>query len=178
MARGDVEGTLEILEPWAGPLSMLLRTPQGQGLALDAKAALARALGLLGAAYARKQEYASAEEVLRLGVQWVQDGEITGQLFAQLGELSLQQGQPGQAIGLLRRALALGCARETVLPALADCFVRRGRYVAALACIDEALARGVPEERMKRARLAALEKVGPVYREFKRRVPVAVSRAS
>jgi tetratricopeptide (TPR) repeat protein len=173
MARGDIEGTLQILEPWAGPLSMLLRTPQGQNLALDAKAALARALGLLGAAYARKQEFASAEEVLRLGVQWVQEGEITGQLFAQLGELSLMQGQPGQGIGLLRRALALGCPRENVLPTLADCFIQRGRAVAALACIDEALARGVPEERMKRARLAALEKVGPVYREFRRRVTQA-----
>jgi len=172
MKRGDHEGTLEILEPWAGPLSMLLRTPQGQALANDAKAQLARALGLLGTAYTRKQEYSSAEEVLRLGVQWVQDGEVTGLLFAQLGELSSLQGQYGQAIGLLRRALALGCPREQVLPLLAECFVQRGRAVAALGCIDEALARGVPEDRMKRARLAALEKVGSVYREFRRRVPV------
>lgn len=173
MKRGDHEGTLEILEPWAGPLSMLLRTPQGQALANDAKSQLARALGLLGTAYTRKQEYSSAEEVLRLGVQWVQEGEVTGLLFAQLGELSLLQGQHGQAIGLLRRALALGCPREQVLPHLAECFVQRGRAVAALACIDEALARGVPEDQVKRARLAALEKVGPVYREFRRRVPAS-----
>jgi tetratricopeptide (TPR) repeat protein len=171
MSRGDYEETLTILEPWAGPLSMLLRTPQGQNLAPDAKAALARALGLLGAAYTRKQEYAAAEEVLRLGVQWVQDGEVTGQLFAQLGEISSLQGQYGQAIGLLRRGLALGCSRESVLPALAECFVERGRAVAALACIEEAVQRGVPEDRLKRARLLALEKIGPAYRDFRRRAP-------
>lgn len=173
LRRGDHEGTLEILEPWAGPLSMLLRTPQGQNLALDAKAALARALGLLGSAYTRKQEYASAEEVLRLGVQWVQEGEVTGQLFAQLGELSALQGQHGQAIGLLRRALALGCSRELVLPALADSFMQRGRALAAIACAEEALKLGVPESRVGQVRLAALEQVGPALRNFRKRVPIA-----
>lgn len=173
LRRGDHEGTLELLEPWAGPLSMLLRTPQGQSLAVDAKAALARALGLLGAAYARKQEFGSAEEVLRLGVQWMQDGDVTGQLFAQLGEISALQGQYGQAIGLLRRALTLGCPREQVLPTLADCFLQRGRALAALACVEEALQRGVPEERVRDARLTALDRVGGAYREFRQRVPLA-----
>ena len=173
LRRGDADATVEILEPWAGPLSMLLRTPQGQNLAPDAKAALARALGLLGAAYARKQEFASAEEVLRLGVQWVQEGEVTGQLFAQLGELSASQGQHGQAIGLLRRAIALGCPREHVLPALAECFVARGRALAALACVEEALALGTPEERVRRARSLAMEEIGPQYLEFRRRVSAA-----
>lgn len=175
LARGDHDTTIDILEPWAGPLSMLLRTPQGQNLAADAKASLARALGLLGAAYAQKQELASAEEVLRLGVQWVQEGEVTGQLFAQLGELSALQGQHGQAIGLLRRAIALGCPRERALPALAECFVARGRPLAALACVEEALARAVPEERIRQVRSVALERVGPPYLEFRRRVPAAAS---
>ncbi len=172
MQRGDHETTLEILEPWAGPLSMLLRTPQGQGLAPEAKSALARALGLLGAANARKQDFGAAEEVLRLGVQWVQDGEVTAQLFVQLGELSALQGQQGQAIGLLRRALALGCPREQVLPLLAECFLARGRAIAALACVDEAAQRGVPEARLQEARRAALERVEPAYREYRRRIPL------
>lgn len=170
LKRGDHDAAVEILEPWAGPLSMLLRTPQGQNLAAESKAALARALGLLGAGYAKKQEFASAEEVLRLGVQWVQEGEVTGQLFAQLGELSAMQGQHGQAIGLLRRAIALGCAREHVLPALAECFLTRGRALAALACVDEALTRGVPQDRLRQVRSRALEQVGPAYLEFRRRV--------
>lgn len=173
LRRGDYAATIEILEPWAGPLSMLLRTPQGQNLAQDAKAALARALGVLGAAYTRKQEYASAEEVLRLGVQWVQDGEVTAQLFAQLGELSSLQGQHGQAIGLLRRAIALGCAREHVLPALAESFVARGRPLAALACIEEARGLGAAEERLRSARAKAIEEVGREYQEFRRRVPAS-----
>ena len=172
LRRGDHELTLEILEPWAGPLSMLLRTPQGQNLAPDAKSALARALGLLGAAYARKQELGSAEEVLRLGVQWVQEGEVTGQLFAQLGEISSMQGQHGQAIGLLRRALALGCPREQVLPVLAECFVERGRALAALACIEEARARGIPQDRLERVQAAALGRVGEAYHAFRSQVPL------
>jgi hypothetical protein len=65
LKRGDHERTIELLDPWAGPLSMLLRTPQGQSLGAEAKAALARALGLLGAAYTKREEYPSAEEVLR-----------------------------------------------------------------------------------------------------------------
>ena len=171
--RGDHDRAIELLDPWAGPLSMLLRTPQGQGLAPEAKAALAKALGILGAAYLVRAEYPTAEEVLRLGVQWVQDGEVAGRLFAQLGEVAALQGQHGQAIGLLRRALALGCPRESVLPVLADCFAARGRAVAALVCADEALERGVPASRLASSRQRALHKVGSEYQQFRRRVSAA-----
>ncbi len=164
--RGDHDRAIELLDPWAGPLSMLLRTPQGQNLAADAKAALARALGLLGAAYARREEYPSAEEVLRLGVQWVQDGQVAGQLFAQLGEIAVRQRQYGQAIGLLRRSLSLGGPRGEVLPSLAECFLDRGRALAALVCIDEAVALGVAPERVEASRASALVKVGPQYGKF------------
>jgi tetratricopeptide (TPR) repeat protein len=167
LKRGDHERTIELLDPWAGPLSMLLRTPQGQNLGVEAKASLARALGLLGAAYTQREEYPSAEEVLRLGVQWVQDGQVAGDLFAQLGELAQRQGQHGQAIGLLRRAIALGASRASVLPALAECFVERGRAVAALACIEEAVSLGIPAERMQNAKKQALVRVGPAYQTFR-----------
>jgi tetratricopeptide (TPR) repeat protein len=167
LKRGDHERTIELLDPWAGPLSMLLRTPQGQNLGAEAKAALARALGLLGAAYTKREEYPSAEEVLRLGVQWVQDGEVAGQLFCQLGEIALHQGQHGQAIGLLRRAITLGCPRATVLPALADAFMSRGRAVAALAVFEEATGLGVSSERLNSVRTKALEKVGTPYQAFR-----------
>jgi hypothetical protein len=176
LARGDHEKAIELLDPWAGPLSMLLRTPQGQNLAPEAKAALAKALGVLGAAYLRREEYPSAEEVLRLGVQWVQDGVVAGQLFGQLGEVAARQGQHGQAIGLLRRALSLGAARADVLPALAECFLARGRAVAALVVSDEALLRGVPEARLSELRREALGKVGGAYESFRRRVPAELQR--
>jgi tetratricopeptide (TPR) repeat protein len=177
LKRGDHERTIELLDPWAGPLSMLLRTPQGQNLSADAKAALARALGLLGAAYTKREEYPSAEEVLRLGVQWVQDGEVAGQLFVQLGEIAYKQGQHGQAIGLLRRSLTLGCPRSQVLPLLADCFVQRGRSVAALACIDEARTLGVPADRLAEAERLALDKVGAPFAAFRKLVPAPHAKA-
>lgn len=167
LQRGDHERTIELLDPWAGPLSMLLRTPQGQNLGAEAKASLARALGLLGAAYTKREEYPSAEEVLRLGVQWVQDGEVAGQLFAQLGEIAIRQNQHGQAIGLLRRALTLGCPREVVLPSLAECFLHRGRAVPALACVEEALSLGVKPDRVQQTREQALRKVGAPYQAFR-----------
>jgi len=175
LKRGDYERVIELLDPWSGPLSMLLRTPQGQSLGGDAKASLARALGLLGAAYTKKAEYAAAEEVLRLGVQWVQDGETAGNLFAQLGEIALLQGQYGQAIGLYRRALALGSPRASVLPELAECFANRGRAVAALVCVDEARALGVPESRLAITRDQAMEKVGAHYAKFRELVPAPTS---
>lgn len=177
LLRGDHERTIELLDPWAGPLSMLLRTPQGQNLGVDAKAALARALGLLGAAYTKREEYPSAEEVLRLGVQWVQDGEIAGLLFAQLGELATRQGQHGQAIGLLRRALSLGCPRDQVLPPLAECFLERGRAVAALVCIDEARGLGVSDSRTGETLKKALSKVGARYDAFRKLVPAPASKS-
>ncbi len=177
MKKGDYERVIEILDPWTGPLSMLLRTPQGQNLAADAKASLARALGLLGDAYSQKAEYPCAEEVLRLGVQWVQDGEVAGLLFAQLGEIALRQGQYGQAIGLYRRALSLGCARIKVLPELAECFVNRDRAVAALVCADEARSLGVPESRLEATRRHAIDKVGPAYAAFRELVPVPAFKA-
>jgi tetratricopeptide (TPR) repeat protein len=173
LKRGDHDRAIELLDPWAGPLSMLLRTPQGQNLGNDAKASLAKALGILGAAYAKKSEYPSAEEVLRLGVQWVQDGEVAGGLFAQLGEIALQQGQYGQAIGLYRRALSLGAKRVNVLPELAECFINRGRAVAALVCADEARTLGVPETRLDATRKQALEKLGSRYAKFRELVPAA-----
>lgn len=177
LKKGDYERAIEILDPWSGPLSMLLRTPQGQSLGNDAKASLARALGILGAAYTKKADYSSAEEVLRLGVQWVQDGEVAGSLFAQLGEIALQQGQYGQAIGLYRRALALGCPRVQVLAELAECFVNRGRSVAALVCVDEARSLGIPESRLEVTREQALEKVGSRYAKFRELVPLTASKA-
>jgi hypothetical protein len=169
--RGQQDKVLELLEPWAGPLSMLLRTPQGQGLTADAKAALARALSLLGAAYLSRPDLASAEEVLRLGVQWVQDGPVAGALFAQLGDVAVRQGQHGQAIGLLRRALSLGGPRTEVMPVLAEAFLARGRAVAALVCADEAVTLGVSPARVAAVRAKAGTHVGDAYTRLRSEVP-------
>ena len=49
---------------------------------------------------------------------------------------------PGEAIGLLRRALALGVEQAAVLPHLARSFAKCKRFVAAAVCLEDALAAG------------------------------------
>lgn len=171
MAAGDHDRTIQLLDPWAGPLAMLLRTPQGQNLGADAKAALAKALGLLGAAYTARTEFPTAEEVLRLGVQWVQDGEVAGRLFAQLGEVAMHQGQHGQSIGLYRRAMALGAPEAEVWGPLARCFMARDRAVATLVCVDRALEQGAQDPELQELRQSALDKLGDTYTAFRELVP-------
>ena len=51
----------------------------------------------------------------------------------------------GEAIGPLRRALAFGGPAADVMPPLARAFLKRERYVAAYACVRDALDAGVAE---------------------------------
>lgn len=142
-ARGDYDQTVALLGAWPGPLSMFLRTPQGQGLPEAERSKLVRALCALGEAYLRKQQGEWAEDVLRLGIQFGQELPAAAPLFALLGTWRVEYGRYGEAIGLLRRGLALGGNKQQLLPALARCFVERARYVAAMACITEAIESGV-----------------------------------
>jgi hypothetical protein len=64
-----------------------------------------------------------------------------------------------------------------VLAELAECFVNRGRSVAALVCVDEARSLGIPEARLEATREQALEKVGPRYAKFRELVPLTASKA-
>jgi hypothetical protein len=47
--RGEYSETIALLGAWPGPLSMFLRTPQGQALGRNERQKLVKALGLLGA---------------------------------------------------------------------------------------------------------------------------------
>jgi tetratricopeptide (TPR) repeat protein len=149
--RGDWDETVALLGAWPGPLSMFLRTPQGQALGASERSKLVRALSALGEAYLRKRQGDWAEDVLRLGIQFGQELPASGQLFMLLGLHRTDSERFGEGIGLLRRALALGASPERCLPSLARCYEERGRHVAALACLDEAAASGVAP-----AELAAL----------------------
>jgi tetratricopeptide (TPR) repeat protein len=142
-ARGDYDQTVSLLGAWPGPLSMFLRTPQGQALPDAERSKLVRALCALGEAYFRKQQAEWAEDVLRLGIQFGQELTASAPLFALFGLARVQSGRHGEAIGLLRRSLSLGGNKLELLPALASCFVERARYVAAMACITDAIACGV-----------------------------------
>lgn len=152
--RGDHQKVVEILGAWPGPLSMLLRTAEGQQLSNDVKGTLSRALGMLGAAYVELGSFEWAEEVLRLGIQWSQelDPVFGAELFRVLGEAHARRGRHGQAIGLLRRALQLGAPASTVLPALAESLAAREKRLAAIVVATRALGEGLEDSAAKKVR--------------------------
>jgi len=165
--RGEYAETISLLGAWPGPLSMFLRTPQGQALGRNERAKLVRALGLLGDAYLNKHQPDWAEDVLRLGIQFGQELEASGPLFGLLGRVRVTNERYGEAIGLLRRALALGGDRAPLLVDLAQCFCARKRYVAAIACLDDAVAAGAGGEHVSGLRVEVEKALGPAYGRYR-----------
>jgi len=143
--KGDHARVLTLLGSWPAPLAIFLRTPEGQGLPADTRALIAKGLALLGSACARLGESPQAEEILRLAIQWAGEGALAGDIFRRLGEAYLTDGRPGEAIAPFRRALVYGCPPKEVCPLLARAFLRRGKYVSAMACLRKALAAGASE---------------------------------
>ncbi len=171
-ADGDSERVVDLLESWPNPLSLLLRTAEGQNLAPEVKATLADALGILGSAYVELGRPEWAQEVLRLAIQWAQEHlEVSADLFRRLGEAHVAEERYGEAIGLLRRALALGGSRSRLLGLLAICFAARERHLVALLCADEALAAGADEAAVREVRDAARAHLGEAWERFRMRVP-------
>jgi len=103
---------------------------------------------LLGSACVHLGEIEQAEEVFRIGIQYAQEGVAAADLFRRLGEALLQNDRPGEAIGPLRRALAFGGGAGDVMPPLARAFMQRKRWVAAYACLRDALEAGVSEREL------------------------------
>jgi tetratricopeptide (TPR) repeat protein len=165
-ARGDYDETISLLGAWPGPLSMFLRTPQGQSLGSAERGKLVRALCALGEAYLRKRQAEWSEDVLRLGIQFGQELEAAAPLFGLLGRARAETGRYGEAIGLLRRALALGADPVEHLPLLARCFFERERYVAALGCLDEAVDAGAEPETLRELQTKIAEALGPAYERY------------
>lgn len=141
---GDSIRILELLGAWPAPLSIFLRTVEGQTLAPEPRAMIARALGLLGSACVTLGERSKGEEVLRLAVQYAGDSEAAADIYHRLGSAMLGDDRPGEAIGALRRAANLGAPGEQVWPLLAEALAQRGRLVAAYAAAIEARAAGSP----------------------------------
>jgi tetratricopeptide (TPR) repeat protein len=165
-ARGDYDETIALLGAWPGPLSMFLRTPQGQALGGNERSKLVRALCALGEAYLRKRQAEWSEDVLRLGIQFGQELDSSAPLFGLLGRARVETERYGEAIGLLRRALSLGADPCEHLPLLARCFHERARNVAALACLDEAVEAGVEAEAVRELRTKVIEALGPAYERY------------
>jgi hypothetical protein len=139
------EEIIQLIGGWPGPLSLLLRTPVGAALDAAEKARIGHGLGLLATAYRTTGRSAWAEELFRLGLQFVSDGTHGAELFAALGQTMVGDGRFGEAIGPLRRALALGASPRTVGVPLGRAFLRRGRAVAAVAALEAAREAGVAD---------------------------------
>jgi len=146
--RNEWTKVIQLLGSWPAPLAIFLRTPEGQMLTSDARALIAKGLGLLGSACVHLGEIEQAEEVFRIGIQYAQEGVAAADLFRRLGEALLQNDRPGEAIGPLRRALAFGGGAAEVMPPLARAFMQRKRWVAAYACLRDALEAGVSEREL------------------------------
>ncbi|MDB4945569.1 MAG: hypothetical protein JWP97_5103 [Labilithrix sp.] len=158
---------IALLGTWPAPLAIFLRTPEGQMLAPEARGLIAKGLGLLGSACVHLGEIEQAEEVFRIGIQYAQEGLAAAELFRRLGEALLVNDRPGEAIGPLRRALAFGGLPEEVYPPLARALWKRGRYVAAFACLKDALAAGAPESELADDLREVEAKLGPALTAWK-----------
>ncbi|GAC1524949.1 MAG: hypothetical protein NVS3B10_24110 [Polyangiales bacterium] len=165
--RKEWPKVIALLGTWPAPLAIFLRTPEGQMLAPEARGLIAKGLGLLGSACVHLGEIEQAEEVFRIGIQYAQEGMAAAELFRRLGEALLINERPGEAIGPLRRALAFGGLPQEVLPPLARALCKRGRYVAAFACLKDALAAGAPEKELAEDIREVETKLGPALTAWK-----------
>ncbi|MEZ4406495.1 MAG: tetratricopeptide repeat protein [Polyangiales bacterium] len=123
---GRFDEVVEKLGGWVPALMLYLRTPEGASMEPKQRADVARALRVLGAALHALDRDEEAEETLRLGVQWAQDGEGAPELYAALATLLGELGRWGEAIGPLRRARGLEPALPGVDADLARPSSRRG----------------------------------------------------
>jgi tetratricopeptide (TPR) repeat protein len=168
--RGDSLKVLDLLGSWPAPLAIFLRTPEGQLLNAEARATIARGLGLLGSACIHIGEHGKGEEVLRLGIQYAGDGVAAPELFLRLGEAMLKDGRPGEAIAPLRRAANLGTVPPSVWALLAEAFLSRGRNLAALGAVLEARAAGTPAAELGASIERVKEALGKPFEEWQRAV--------
>ena len=67
-AKGEHIRVRQLLGAWPAPLAIFLRTPDGQMLAAEARALIAKALGLLGTACVKLGDSDQGEEIFRLAV--------------------------------------------------------------------------------------------------------------
>ncbi|NUP13857.1 MAG: hypothetical protein HOW73_48095 [Polyangiaceae bacterium] len=164
---GDHTRVLQLLASWPAPLAIFLRTPEGQMLAPEARSLIAKGLGLLGTACVELGEPQQGEEVLRLGIQYAQDGPVASDLFRRLGQAMISTGRHGEAIGPLRRSISLGAPPKLVWPMLARAFLERERYLAALTCVRESRSAGVEEPELVQEVRRIEEKLGSALTKWR-----------
>lgn len=166
-AEGNHAEVLRLMGHWPAQLAMVLRSRDGAEMPAVSKARLSLALMTLARAQEHRGDAATADDTLRLAVQFAQDTPAASAVFFGFGRVQAARGQHGQAIGYLRRALALGEAPASVLPVLAECFAARGRHVAAAVCAEDAVRAGANEASVESTRAFAEGKLGSAWRDLR-----------
>ena len=151
---------VQLLGSWPMPLAIYWRTPEGQLLPDQARQRIAEGLGLLGTACAKLGDETQGEEVLRLAVQYAQDGAAASKIFCRLGKMFIDGDRFGEAIGPLRRAEALGAAAGDVLPDIVRALIARDRHVQAFAYLLEAQDQGVADDALEALKHRLEEELG------------------
>jgi hypothetical protein len=159
-ADNDPDQVVELLGSWLMPLSFFLRTPEGRALGAEVRQTLGEALGLLGSALVALDDLVTAEQALRLGVQYSAGTAGAADVYARFGSALMASERSAEAIALLRRAAALGAPAVRVWPPLALAFFRERRYLAAWSAISRARSQGVVDASL-----------GNLAREIAGRVP-------
>ncbi len=164
--HGNWSATVAMLNPWLGPISMLLRTGEAEGLSEEVRARLSTSLDLLGTAYANMGELDAANEVLRLGVQWAGESSEAADLFLALGRASVAGGKHGEAIGLLRRAIHLGASEHASMPLLAQSLAAREQWLASMVCAERARELGAADRSLDSVTADLEERLGAAWPRF------------
>lgn len=176
-AEGRDDDVLSVMAPQFAALVAFLRTPDGAAMGPEGRAVVARALVALGRALMRIERAEECGDALRLAAQYAQDGPAASEVYLSLGDTLVDSGRAAEAIGPLRRALALAPSlRTTVLPSLARCYLDTGRAVAAAGLIEELRAAGQDVAVLEAKASAALGEAWVRWRWAREgRRPVAVS---
>ncbi|MCP4679490.1 MAG: hypothetical protein GY854_29165 [Deltaproteobacteria bacterium] len=141
--QGDMDKVIETLETWPGLLSVLLRTPVVHSLENEQREIIGEGMELLGTAFDGRDREAWIEELFKLGLQFVREGEIAGRLYHRLGKMLIKNDRHSEAIGFLRRANALGTPEEEIIPLLGRAFLKTDKVVAGTALLEHASAREI-----------------------------------
>ncbi len=160
LAAGKPEEVIARLSPWLAPLTLYHRTPEGASLDARVRGELCRALATLGEAFGRLGRTEESEEALRLAVQYAHEGVAASETFRVLARMLVLQQRFGEAIGPMRRVLALDPSAIDVLVDLSECMVKVGRAVPALGCLREARAKGLAGARLEAAEVVVRSALG------------------
>ncbi len=147
--RGDYSTVIQILDAWPGLLSLLHRSPVATSLDETQAALIGEGVSLLAEATEMDGRVQWAEELYRLGLQFVKDTWEASGLMLNLGRILVNKDSFGEAIGLLRRALFLGQNEREILPLLGHSFLKQGKVVAARALLERCTEKGYKCEHLE-----------------------------